>query len=128
MQPSNPDGKQTSDGKGVVNLGGHGPDYKGGPSEKPPTATGDPAMTLAEAIARTAFDAQPGLSLPALQSAVDIALLSDPATLLRYIESPRTNTGVGDAGFSNYANEPLRPTVVSGTTTIPAPNPPVVSR
>jgi hypothetical protein len=128
LETSNPDGKQTSDGKGIVNLGGHGPDYKSGPDGKSPAATGDPAMTLAEAIARTAFDAQPGLSLPALQSAVDIALVSDPAMLLRYIQSPRTNTGVGDAGFSNYANEPLRPTIVSGSTTVPAPNPPPVSQ
>ena len=84
-------------------------------------------MTLAEAIVQTAFDARPGLSLSALQSAVDSALLAAPATLLRNIQSPRTVSGVGDAGGSNYANEPLRSRVSTGTP-VPAPNQPVVSR
>lgn len=84
-------------------------------------------VSLAEAIARTAFDARPGLSLPELHGAVDLALNSDPAALLRNIQSPRTLSGVGDAGSSNYANEPLRARVL-GTAAVPAPNPPAVSR
>lgn len=65
-------------------------------------------MTLAEAIVRTAFDALPGLSFSSLQAAADAALRTDPATLLRNIQSPQNASGVGDAGPSNYANEPLR--------------------
>ena len=53
-------------------------------------------------------DAQPGLSFSALQAAANTALLTDPATLMRYIQSPNAVSGVGDAGLSNYANEPLR--------------------
>ena len=86
------------------------------------------SVTLAEAIARTAFDAQPGLSFPDLQSAVDVALNTDPATLLRYVQSSRSISGVGDAGSSNFANEPLRPRSLGGNPAVPAPNPPVVSR
>ena len=84
-------------------------------------------MTLAEAIAQTAFDARPGLLLSALRSTVDAALLADPATLMRNIQSPRAISGVGDAGSSNYANEPLRPQVARAIP-IPAPNQPAVSR
>ena len=65
-------------------------------------------MTLAEAIARTAFDADPSLSFSTVQAAVNAALLADPAKLLQSIESPRAASGGGDAGQSNYANEPLR--------------------
>ena len=106
-----PDFKSGRDGKGVR-----------GPAEPDGTA-----MTLAEAIARTAFDAQPGLSLSSLQSAADTALLTDPAALMRVIQSSRSISGVGDAGSSNYANEPLRPTV-AGTAPVPTPNQPVVSQ
>ena len=120
VKKSDPDFKGGPDGK-------HAVDFKGGPDGKTPVATEGPEVTLAEAITRTAFDAQPGLSLPALVSAADIALLTDPATLLRYVQSPRSISGVGDAGTSNYANEPLRPSV-SGTPPVPAPNPPVVSK
>ena len=119
-EKSAPDFKGGSDGKQSA-------DFKRGPGTKSPATTEYPALTLAEAIIRTAFDAQPGLSLPALQSAADIALVGDPAVLLRYIQSPRSISGVGVAGTSNYANEPLRPTV-SSTAPVPAPNPPVVSR
>ena len=122
-----PDGKQSADGKRTLDLAGRNPDSKPDPGRKPPAAIEDPTLTLAEAIVRTALDAQPGLSLPDIQSAADLALNSDPATLLRYIQSPRTISGVGDAGTSNYANEPLRPSV-AGTAPIPAPNPPAVSR
>ena len=65
-------------------------------------------MTLAEAIAITAFQAQPGLSFSSLRAAVDIALRTDPAVLLGNILGSRSVSGVGDAGLSNYANEPLR--------------------
>ena len=114
-----PDGKQARDGWPNMDLGGRG--VQGTPSR----GTGDPGansangnqMTLAEAIAHTAFDAQPGLSFPSLQAAVDIALRSDPATLLRDVQSSRAISGVGDAGTGNYANEPLR-----------TPKQPVVSR
>lgn len=92
-----------------------------GQSAGDPALGGNPAdgslMTLAEAIALTAFASQPGLSFSSLQAAVNIALLTDPATLLREVQSSRAISGVGDAGISNYANEPLR-----------TPNPPVVSR
>ena len=110
-----PDGHKNADGERTLDLARRG------------TVFEDPTLTLAEAIVRTALDAQPGLSLPALQSAADLALLSDPAVLLRYVQSPRTISGVGDAGSSNYANEPLRPGVAS-TAPIRTPNPPAVSR
>ena len=64
-------------------------------------------MTLAEAIIRAAFEAEPGLSLFTLQDAANAAIRMDPAALLRYIQSPSAISGVGDAGVSNYANEPL---------------------
>ncbi len=73
----------------------------------PPLPDNGTPMTLAEAIARTAFDALPGLSFAQLQAAVNAALLSDPATLMRKIQSPSAASGVGDAGTSNYSNEPL---------------------
>lgn len=105
-----PDGKQISEGKGV-----HAPEDQG------------TEMTLAEAIAHAAFDAQPGLGMPALLAAVNVALLSDPAILLQRIGGPRVVSGVGDAGTSNYANEPLRPRV-SGGSTVPVPSAPAVSQ
>ena len=92
-----------------------------GPSAGDPAQGGNIAdgslMTLAEAIAFTAFASQPGLSFSSLQAAVDLALRTDPATLLRDVQSSRAISGVGDAGISNYANEPLR-----------TPKQPVVSR
>lgn|GEM_PF-996270 len=88
-----------------------------------PTST----ITLAEAIIRTALDALPGLDLPTLQAAADIALLGDPSVLLRYIQGPRSISGVGDAGTSNYANEPFRPGV-AGTKPVPTPQEPAVSK
>lgn len=118
-----PDYKGVSDGKHIVDLDGHSPGSG--------TGTGNPggtSLTLAEAIARTAFDARPGLSFPDLQSAVDVALNTDPATLLRYVLSSRSISGVGDAGSSNFANEPLRPRTLGGNPAVPAPVPPVVSR
>lgn len=81
------------------------------------TAGNGSTMTLAEAIAQTAFQAQPGLSFPSLTNAVDIALRTNPAVLLGNIQGARSVSGVGDAGLSNYANEPLR-----------TPKQPVVSR
>lgn len=117
------DGKQIADGKRII----AGVSLKVMPGALAPIAAGEePALTLAEAIIRTALDALPGIELAALQLAADIALLGDPAVLLRYIQSPRAISGVGDAGMSNYANEPRRPGV-AGTTPIPAPQQPAVS-
>ena len=125
-----PDGKQSRDGGPNVDLGGRGAGDPGANSANgnstngsfanggPGQSAGDPSlggnaadgslMTLAEAIAFTAFASQPGLSFSSLQAAVDLALRTDPATLLRNIQSSRAVSGVGDAGLSNYANEPLR--------------------
>jgi hypothetical protein len=112
-----PDDRQSRDGGRNVDFGGRQPDLSRGsivlglsvPSFGDPgtNSANGTQMTLAEAIVRTAFDAQPGLSFSTLQSAVNTALLMDPATLMRYIQSPNAVSGVGDAGFSNYANEPL---------------------
>ena len=102
-------------GNGAFGNGGFG-SSAGDPAQGGNVADGS-QMTLAEAIALTAFASQPGLSFPSLQGAVDLALRTDPATLLRDVQSSRAISGVGDAGGSNYANEPLR-----------TPNPPVVSR
>jgi len=124
---SGPDGKQGRNGG--TDLGGRAPGANdpNGSQAASGRGSGDPAqggnaadgsqVTLAEAIALSAFEAQAGLSFSSLQAAVDIALLTDPATLLREVQSSRAISGVGDAGISNYANEPLR-----------TPNPPVVSR
>ena len=110
-----PGGRQLRDGAENADPGGGAARGSSG------RAAADPAggiqMTLAEAIARAAFDAQQGLSLSKLQDAVDVALRTDPETLMRRIQSPRAVSGVGDAGTSNYANEPLR-----------TPQQPVVSR
>ncbi len=113
------DFKGGADGANGMDLNGqtgHGAHVRGG------------TVTLAEAITQTVFDAQPGLSLPELQSAVEVALNTDPATLLRYVQSSRSISGVGDAGSSNYANEPLRSRTLGGTPGVNTPNPPVVSR
>lgn len=113
-----PDGKQSRHGDPNMDLGGRNARNASGRSaEDPATAANGSLITLAEAIAQTAFDAQPGLSFATLQTAVDIALRTDPATLLRDVQSARAISGVGDAGISNYANEPLR-----------TPKQPVVSR
>lgn len=116
--------KFAADGKRVVEISRNTSDFKGvhGPTE-PDGRT----MTLAEAIAKTAFDAQPGLSLTALQTAVDTALLTDPEVLLRNITGARSISGVGIAGSSNYSNEPRRSPLTT-TTTVPTPNQPVVSQ
>ena len=114
-----PDGRQLRDGTVSMDIGGRGVRGSSGPAAADPAANpaGGIPMTLAEAIARAAFDAQPGLFLSRLQEAADVALRSDPETLMRRIQSPRAVSGVGDAGASNYANEPLR-----------TPQQPVVSR
>lgn len=100
---------------------GLGPSARGSSGPRAGAAGADPAngipMTLAEAIIRTAFDAQPGLSLPALEDAVNAALRMDPANLIRDIQSPGTVSGVGGAAVSTYANEPFL-----------TPNQPAVSR
>ena len=111
-----PDGKQTRDGGPNMDLGGHGAQNAPGHGTGDPGANGN-QMTLAEAIVQTAFDAQPGLSFSTLTAAVDLALRTDPATLLRNVQGSRAISGVGDAGTGNYANEPLR-----------TPKQPVVSR
>lgn len=121
-----PDFKGGSDSKHIVDLDGQKPGRGNGvDSPNSDIANGGP-LTLAEAIARTAFDAQPGLSFPELVSAVDVALNTDPATLLQYVQSSRSLSGVGDAGSSNFANEPLRRAL--GGKVVPLPEPPVVSR
>ena len=136
-----PGGRQARNGERDMDLGGREPGATGGrgtqgtsgrtggnlanggagQSAFDPSQSGNAAdgtiMTLAEAIAQTAFHARPGLSFAALTAAVDLALRTDPATLMRHIQSPRAASGVGDAGLSNYANEPLR-----------TPKQPVVSR
>lgn len=120
-------GRDGADGKHVVDLDSHPARNGAGNAPGDPAGENALSLSLAEAIARTAFDAQPGLSFPALQAAADIALRTDPSTLLRNIQSPRTASGVGDAGNSNFANEPLRARVRGGNV-VPVPNPPVVSR
>lgn len=120
------DGKQSSDGKGSVDLGGHAPGSRNSARQEN-DGDGEITISLAEAIAGTALDTQPGLSLPELQAAADAALLADPDKLLRDILSPRTLSGVGDAGTSNIANEPLRVRIASHTP-VATPKPPVVSQ
>lgn len=97
---------------GTTSTNGSLADGGASPSASNPSPGGNSAngipMTLAEAIARTAFDAEPSLSFSAVQAAVNAALLADPAKLLQSLESPRAASGGGDAGLSNYANEPLR--------------------
>ncbi|MDR3404549.1 MAG: hypothetical protein P4L99_18755 [Chthoniobacter sp.] len=73
-----------------------------------PAAPGDP-MSLAEAIVQTAVDAHSGVSLAAVQGAVDVALYGDPGALFNAVGGVKGISGVGDAGNSNYANEPFNP-------------------
>ncbi|MEO6788116.1 MAG: hypothetical protein ABI318_18480, partial [Chthoniobacteraceae bacterium] len=58
---SAPDGKQSADSGQLVDLSGHAPDFKGGPGRdvRGPSEAEGRTLTLAEAIARTAFDADP---------------------------------------------------------------------
>ena len=92
------------------------------PPELPAPVDPGTLMPLAEAIAQTAFDSQKGMALTTIQTAVDTALLGDPGQLLSKIADPRGLSGVGNAGSSNFANEPV---VVSPPKT---PNEPPVSR
>lgn len=97
-----------------------------------PAAPGDP-MSLAEAIVHTAIDVDPGIDGAAVQGAVDAALFGDPGQLFNRVGGARGISGVGDAGNSNYANEPFRPnpTPISNRNVKPSapttPNPPPVS-
>jgi hypothetical protein len=95
-----------------------------------PADPGDPgtAMPLAEAIAQAAFDSQTGIGLATIQGAVDVALLGDPGLLLSKIGDPRGISGVGDAGASNFANEPLIPKPAATPPPPVKPEPPPVSR
>jgi hypothetical protein len=115
------DFKDGKDAKDMVDA----KDAVEGANQNAPTAPYDPGdpgdpMTLAEAIVLTAFNAQTGIPLSAFQTAVDGALLGDPGVLFKQINSPQAISGVGDAGTSNFANEPLIPPST--------PKPPVVSR
>ena len=88
------------------------PDYKS-PTESvqdsvPPADIGDP-MTLAEAIVQAAVDG--GADRGAVQAAVDSALFGDPGVLFDKVGGAKSISGVGDAGSSNYANEPHPPVV-----------------
>jgi hypothetical protein len=73
-----------------------------------PAAAGDP-MSLAEAIVQAAVDAHAGVDPAAVQAAVDAALFGDPSTLFNSIADPKGISGVGEAGNSNIANEPILP-------------------
>ena len=75
-------------------------------------------MTLAEAIVQTALDARSGLDPAALVAAADLALIGDPGYLLLAAGDPHGISAVGDAGNSNYGNEPVLPPA-------PPPIPPV---
>jgi hypothetical protein len=73
----------------------------------PAETAGDP-MSLAEAIVQAAVNADPGVDAGAVQAAVDMALFGDPGQLFNAVAGARGISGVGDAGNSNYANEPFR--------------------
>jgi hypothetical protein len=73
-----------------------------------PAAPGDP-MSLAEAIVQAAADARGGADAGAIQGAVEAALFGDPAQLFNAVSGSKGISGVGDAGLSNYANEPFIP-------------------
>jgi len=104
--PPQPPGRKERDFKSE-------PDYKSSPVDssllQPGEAVSDPAvsgdpMSLAEAIVLTAVDA--GGNLTDVQGAVDDALYGDPGFLFNKVSGVRGISGVGDAGNSNYANEP----------------------
>lgn len=78
------------------------------------------SMTLAEAIVSAA--SEPSESLASVQSAVDVALASDPTVLFYAVGGPEGLSGFGDAGSSNYENEPIK---IAAPV---QPNPPPVSR
>ena len=95
------------------------PDFKGAVDAANRGEDPGSLMTLAEAIVQTAFDPS-GVGLGAIQSAVDLALVGDPNVLLGIVSGPRGISGVGEAGTSNIANEPLIKKVP------PPPSPPPV--
>jgi hypothetical protein len=105
---SGPDGQRNTGSAGIQTASNRGSNTQGpsGPGTGTDSANGL-EMTLAEAIIRTAFDADPRLAFRELQDAVNAALRMDPETLIRNIQSPSAASAVGDAGLSNYANEPL---------------------
>jgi len=67
-----------------------------------PPAPGDP-MSLAEAIVQAAGGD------PSVQTEVDAALYGHPGSLFGGAGDPRGYSGIGDAGNSNYTNEPHDP-------------------
>ncbi|MEZ0258943.1 MAG: hypothetical protein ACAI37_26915, partial [Chthoniobacter sp.] len=90
-----------------------------------PSAPGDP-MSVAEAIVQAAVEA--GGNLPDVQAAVDGVLIGDPGLLFNRVGDPRSISGVGDAGTSNYANEPRDPGSKKKLVAPRDPNPNPVSR
>ena len=90
-----------------------------------PAAVGDP-MSLAEAIVQTAADARGG-DPGGIQGSVDAALFGDPSQLFNAVSGSKGISGVGDAGLSNYANEPILPgtSTSSSSHTSSQPTPPI---
>jgi len=118
------------------------PDFKSSPKERdfksPPVDRsflepvqealnpGDPAdpgafMSLAEAIVYTAVEA--GGKLDPVQLAVDAALYGDPGLLFNQVGGVRGISAQGNAGNSNYGNEPFKKLTAPKT-----PDPKAVSR
>jgi hypothetical protein len=116
-QPVAGDFKSTQDGKSID-------DGKAGPY-----SADRPQIPLADAIVQTANNAREGLSIDALAAAADYALKFGVDKALAALDDPRLLFGVGDAGLTNFENEPRR--AVSGgevPTPTPRSTPPPVSQ
>lgn len=90
---ASPDFKGMPDGKSIV-------DHKGAPGEP---------MTLAEAIVEAASEAS-GVDKGTLATAADRGIQKTPKGQIRRLSDPKVVSPVGDAGRTNFGNEPRRPT------------------
>jgi hypothetical protein len=66
-------------------------------------------MPLAEAIVEAASESAPGLDKASLVSAADRAIRGTPSAKIRALSDPKVVSPVGDAGRTNFGNEPRRP-------------------
>jgi hypothetical protein len=105
-------------------------EFKDASDHKPSTGHGaGREMTLADAIVKSAFGARDGLDYDALAMAADNAIKFGLDRAIAALEDPRVLFGVGDAGLTNFENEPRR--AVSGgapPTPTPVSTPPPASK
>jgi hypothetical protein len=99
-------------------------DAKSMRAAEPESAAGQEEVPLVDAIVKTAFAARDGLNLDALVAAADQAIKFGLDKALAAIDDPRILFGVGDAGLTNFENEPRTAVEAPGTaSSTPTPSP-----